>query len=165
MTRPDETAKAAEALPAPGNVTAEPAVGHVLLSWDHVPGAAGYVIERADGNGDGPRVLRHGGSDVPAVPGPPFADTGLADGTDYSYRIGAVAGAEYPVWSWSEPVRSHTRPGEPGPVRVSVDASAVTGTLNRVWRMVGAERLSQLLLGSRENGPEDDHEDNPENSG
>jgi xylan 1,4-beta-xylosidase len=149
--RVTDTAGADEALalPAPANVTAEPGAGHVLLSWDPVPCAAGYVIERTgeDGqDGAGPRILRHGGSDVPAVPASPFADTGLADGADYSYRVGAVAGAEYPVWSWSAPARSRTAEGRPGPVLVSVDASHVTGTLNRVWRMVGAERLSQLLL-------------------
>jgi xylan 1,4-beta-xylosidase len=170
MTRPDEAEVAARAdwdrriyqrvtdtagsdealaLPAPANVTARPGTGHIVLSWDPVPGAAGYVIERS-ADGEGPLILRHGGSDVPAVPRSPFADTGVADGTDYSYRIGAVAGAEYPVWSWSPPARSRTGLGEPGQVRVGVDASAVTGTLNRVWRMVGAERLSQLLLGSRE---------------
>lgn len=146
------SADAGLALPAPANLTAEPGCGHVLLSWDPVPGAAGYVIERMAEDGDGPRVLAHGGSDVPAVPGPPFADTGLADGTDYTYRVGAVAGAEYPVWSWSAPARSRTRPGEPGPIRVSVDASSVTGTLNRVWRMVGSERLSQLLLDASDSG-------------
>jgi xylan 1,4-beta-xylosidase len=126
-----------------------------------VPGAAGYVIERTGiehtgEDGDGPKILSHGGSDVLAVPGPPFADTGLADAGIYRYRVGAVAGAEYPVWSWSAPVRSATRPGDPGPVQVRADASAVTGTLNRVWRMVGSERLSQLLLGSDEGGTERD---------
>jgi xylan 1,4-beta-xylosidase len=151
------------ALAAPANVTAEPGAGHVVLGWDRVPGAAGYVIERTGvehtgEDGDGPRILAHGGSDVLAVPGPPFADTGLADAGPantgiYRYRVGAVAGAEYPVWSWSAPVQSATRPGDPGPVLVRVDASAVTGTLNRVWRMTGSERLSQLLLGSDEAGP------------
>ena len=134
------------ALPAPANLSAEPGTGHIRLSWDPVPGAAGYVIERTGADGGSPRILTHGGSDVPAVPDSPFADTGLGDGTDYRYRVGAVAGAEYPVRSWSQPARARTAPGEPGPVVVSVDASAVTGTLDRVWRMVGSERLSHLLL-------------------
>ena len=33
--------------------------------------------------------------------------------------------------------------------RVGVDAGTVTGQLDRVWRMVGSERLSQLRLGRR----------------
>jgi xylan 1,4-beta-xylosidase len=136
------------ALPAPTGVSAVPGAGHIRLSWDPVPGAAGYVIERTGGNGGEPQILHHGGSDVAAVVAPPFGDTGVADDADYSYRVGALAGAEYPVWTWSHAVRSRTAPGEPGPVRVRVDASAERGQLSRVWRMVGAERLSQLRLGA-----------------
>jgi xylan 1,4-beta-xylosidase len=130
-------------LPAPACVTAEPGVGHVRLTWGRVPGAAGYVIERS-GPDEAPEILRHGGSDVAAVVGPPFADTGIADNTDYVYRIGAVAGPEHPVTAWSGPVTGRAAAGAPGPVRIGVDATSVTGRLDRVWRMVGAERLSQL---------------------
>ncbi|HLK00835.1 MAG TPA: hypothetical protein VKU39_13120, partial [Streptosporangiaceae bacterium] len=132
-------------LPAPEHVTAESGTGHIRLSWDAVPGAAGYVIERTPANGE-PKILRHGGSDVPAVAAPPFADTGVADDTGYRYRVGAVAGAEYPVGAWSEPVRAHPARGAAGPVTVTVDAKTGSGRLDRVWRMVGAERLSQLRM-------------------
>ncbi len=134
------------ALAKPASVHATPRAGHIELTWDRVPGAAGYVIERTE-RGDAPLIIRHGGSDVPAVAGPPFADTGLADGPQYSYRVGAVAGAEYPVWSWSEPVGARTATGLVGPVAVSVDASSDDGRLDRVWRMIGSERLSQLRPG------------------
>ena len=138
------------ALPAPAGVRASGAVGHVRLDWQPVPGAAGYVIERTAGPGQEPAILAHGGSDVPAVPGTAFADTGVRDGVEYRYRIGAVLGAEYPVWDWSEPVAAGATPGEPGPVGVRVDAATVTGPLHRVWHMVGSERLSQLSLGGDE---------------
>ncbi len=141
------------ALPPPARVTAEPAVGHIRLSWDQVPGAAGYVIERT-GDGEPPQIIRHGGSDVAAVVAAPFADTGLADDTEYWYRIGAVAEAEHPVGSWSEPVAGRTASGTPDPVLISVDAQAVSGKLDRVWRMVGAERLSQLHSDGTEQGGE-----------
>jgi Putative glucoamylase len=36
-------------LPAPTGVLAVGAVGHIRLSWNPVPGAAGYLIERTDG--------------------------------------------------------------------------------------------------------------------
>jgi xylan 1,4-beta-xylosidase len=139
------------ALPAPTGVRAEPAVGHVRLGWDEVPGAAGYLIERTEGNGE-PVLVRHGGSDVAAVAGTEFADTGLADGVEYRYRIGAVAGAEHPAWAWSAPVLASTLPGPAGPVTVTVDAASVTGTLERVWRMVGSERLTQLAFADDGNG-------------
>lgn len=142
-------ADSALALPAPGNLSAGPGHGHVRLTWEPVPGAAGYLIERTGPDGT-PRIVAHGGSDVAAVPGPPFADTGLLDDAEYQYRVGAVAAAEYPVWAWSERVSSRTASGDPGPVTVGVNARADGGKLDRVWRMVGAERLSQLRLAADE---------------
>jgi xylan 1,4-beta-xylosidase len=134
------------AMPAPAQVQATPAVGHVRLAWTPVPDAAGYVIERTDGADGTPRILDHGGSDVPAVPTTVFADTGLCDDVEYLYRIGAVAGAEYPVWTWSSRVSARTMAAEPSSIDVDVDASRVVGQLDRVWRLVGSERLSQLRL-------------------
>ncbi len=148
---PARTARSGPDLPAPARLTAEGGAGHVRLAWDPVPGAAGYVIERSGPDGAA-EILRHGGSDVAAVVGPPFADTGIADHTSYVYRIGAVAGPEHPVAAWSGPVTGGTAAGAPGPVRVAVDASTVAGRLDRVWRMVGAERLSQLRQDVTEGG-------------
>ena len=143
---PGSDLAAAPELPAPAQLRATAGAGHIRLSWDPVPGAAGYVIERASADGDAPQILRHGGSDVSAVVGPPFADTGVADGTDYSYRVAAVAEPERVPKAWSAPAIASTSAGPPGVVRVGVDAATVTGQLDRVWRMVGAERLSQLRL-------------------
>lgn len=139
------------ALPAPAGLRALPGVGHVRLDWQSVPHAAGYVIERTGPDGE-PMLLTHGGSDVPAVPGPPFADTGTAAGVDHRYRVGAVAGAEYPVWHWSEQVTGQALAGAGGQVEVTVDAAQVVGRLDRVWRMVGSERLTQLRFGDDGNG-------------
>ncbi len=130
-------------LPAPARLAAEPGAGHVRLTWELVPGAAGYAIERTGPDGVS-QILRHGGSDVAAVVGPPFADTGIADGTDYAYRVAPVTAPEHPPTRWSAPVTGRTAAGPPGLVRVTVDAATVTGRLDRVWRMIGSERLSQL---------------------
>ncbi len=139
-------------------LTARPRVGHIELTWQPVPGAAGYLIERAEGTGPF-EIVRHGGSDVPAVVGPPFADTGLADETDYTYRVGAVAGAEYAAMSWTRSAAARTSPravlprpeATPGArseqVTISVDAASDAGRLDRVWRMIGSERLTQLEPG------------------
>ena len=134
------------ALPAPTGVRAVGAAGHIRLGWDPVPGAVGYLIERTDGQSGRSRILDHGGSDVPAVSTHEFADTGLRQDVDYHYRLGAVAGAEYPAWAWSEPVSARTLAGPAEPIDVRVDALKVTGRLSRVWHMVGSERLSQLCL-------------------
>jgi xylan 1,4-beta-xylosidase len=151
-TRLTSTADADDSLslPAPTDVRAEPAVGHVRLSWAPVEGAAGYLIERTSSDGE-PAIVSHGGSDVPAVAGTEFADTGLADGTEYHYRVAAVTGADQPAWHWSDRVSSGTAAGPAEPVEVRVDAATVTGSLDRVWHMVGSERLSQL------NEPVDEH--------
>lgn len=138
------------ALPAPTGLRAVGAVGHIRLGWDPVPGAVGYLIERTDGQNGRSRILDHGGSDVPAVSTHEFADTGMRQDVDYHYRLGAVAGAEYPAWAWSEPVSARTLAGPAEPIAVRVDALKVTGRLSRVWHMVGSERLSQLCLGGDE---------------
>ncbi|MGI8667822.1 MAG: GH39 family glycosyl hydrolase [Jatrophihabitans sp.] len=152
-TRLTDTASAdpSSALPAPADLVAEAQHGHVRLSWAPVPGAAGYLIQRTDGDGE-PHLVMHGGSDVPAVPACAFADTGLRDGLGYEYRVGAVTGAEFPAWNWSEPVPASTLSGPATAVRIEVDAAQVTGALQRVWRLVGSERLSQLRLGTDQNG-------------
>jgi xylan 1,4-beta-xylosidase len=139
------------ALPAPTHVRAVSAVGHVRLSWEPVSGAAGYLIERSGADGQR-RLVQHGGSDVPAVPGTTFADTGLSDDEVYLYRIAAVPGAGYPAWEWSAEVAARALGGDPGPVTVAVDAGTVVGRLDRVWRMVGSERLSQLCVGDDGHG-------------
>jgi xylan 1,4-beta-xylosidase len=146
------TATPAPALPAPAGLTAQQGAGHIRLSWLPIPGAVGYLIERTHAGDGSPEIVRHGGSDVPAVIGPPFADTGVADGTTYRYRVAAVPGTELPSGAWSEPAAGHTTGAQAEPVEVSVDAAAVTGQLERVWRMVGAERLSQLRVAEESPG-------------
>jgi len=137
-------------LPAPTDVRAVGAVGHIRLSWNRVPGAVGYLIERTDGQNGQSGILNHGGSDVSAVSTDKFADTGVRDDVEYSYRIGTVAGAEYPSSAWSEPVSARALDGPAGLVEIQVDAATVTGRLSRVWHMVGSERLSQLCLDGHE---------------
>jgi xylan 1,4-beta-xylosidase len=95
------------------------------------------LIERTDVQNGPSGILDHGGSDVPAVSTHEFADTGVRQDVDYHYRIGAVAGAEYPTWAWSEPVSARTLAGPAGPLEVRVDASMVSGRLSRVSHMVG----------------------------
>ncbi len=139
-------------LPAPTSVRAVPGGGHVRLDWAPVEGAAGYVIERTDGAAGQAHIVRHGGSDVAAVAGTAFADTNLDDALTYTYRIGTVTGADHPAWNWSEPVSAHTSRAAAGTVAVAVDAATSTGQLQRVWRMLGSERLTQLRFGDDGNG-------------
>jgi xylan 1,4-beta-xylosidase len=153
-TRLTDTADAdpSTALPAPEGVTASGALGHVRLSWSPVDGAAGYLIERTDGPDGESHIVGHGGSDVPAIPGTEFADTAIDPDVTYSYRIGAVAGAEYPVWAFSSPVSASPARELVEPVTVTVDVADEVGPLNRLWHMVGSERLTQLRFGADASG-------------
>ena len=149
-----DTAQAdpSSALPAPARVVAESGVGHIRLRWEPVPGASGYLLERTGAGDDEPQIVSHGGSDVPAVVGCEFADTGLRDGATYTYRVGAVTGNEHPAWNWSEPVEGCTSVSDPGTVVVDVDAAGDAGRLHRVWYLVGSERLTQLRFGDDGHG-------------
>jgi xylan 1,4-beta-xylosidase len=156
LTETTEADPASE-LPAPTGLVTASGNGFVRLSWSPVRGAAGYVLERGRADGDDePTIIAHGGSDVPAVVDTAFADTGLEDGVDYRYRVGAVLGNEHPVWHWSDPVdgaTSGTTGGTtPSTIEVDVDAAGDAGTLDRVWWLVGSERLTQLHFGDLGNG-------------
>ena len=144
----------ASELPPTTSLVAEPGNGFVRLSWDAVRGAAGYVIERGAPGADQEdrEIISHGGSDVPAVVGTVFADTGVEDGETYSYRVGAVLGNEHPVWHWSEAVDGATSGTAGGQVDVRVDAAGDAGQLDRLWWLIGSERLTQLRFGDLGNG-------------
>lgn len=141
----------ASELEAPADVQALPRNGFVELAWRPVQGAAGYLIERS-ADDEPPHIVDHGGSDVPAVPGTRFADTGLRDGVTYRYRVGAVLGNEHPAWHWSDPVEGQTAGSAGGSVEVSVDTATEQGRLDRVWWLVGSERLTQLRFGDDGHG-------------
>jgi xylan 1,4-beta-xylosidase len=152
LTETTEADPASE-LPAPSGLTATPGNGFVRLEWARVPGAAGYVVERGRAEGDdAPQIVAHGGSDVPAVVDTVFADTGVEDGVTYRYRVGAVLGNEHPAWHWSERVEGATSGTSGGTVSVSVDNAGEAGELDRVWWLVGSERLTQLRFGDLGNG-------------
>ncbi len=141
-------------LPSPLDIKAVPGIGCVTLSWDSVEGAVGYVIQQKEPNKE-PTLVRHGGSDVTAVPGECFVVTGLADLVIYDFRVGAVAAPEQLPKNWSHSVTASTKVSASiGEVRVDVDASLPVGAIHRVWEMVGSERLSQITMGMDQFGNE-----------
>jgi len=128
-------------LPAPAAVSAEAGAGHVALTWSRVEGAAGYLIHHAPGP-DGPWTpLDHHSRDVLAHPGPRYADTTGEPGAERWYAIASLAGADTEPGPLSTAVAAAPTT-EPGPVTARVGAPR--GRLNRVWNMIGSERLSQL---------------------
>ncbi|SCK20879.1 xylan 1,4-beta-xylosidase [Streptomyces sp. WMMB 714] len=134
-------------LPAPAGLRSEDGTGHVLLDWQPVEGALGYLVHRAD-TVDGPfEPLDHRGGDVLAVPAPPYADSLVEAGRGYWYKVASWTDAGPGPLS-GEAVRGCPKaPGsQPAEVTVSVDASAAPVQLPPVWnRMIGAEHLSMLI--------------------
>ena len=132
-------------LAAPGGLRADSGAGQVTLCWDQVPGAAGYGIYRA-GAPDGPwELVDHGSGDVLHHPGPAYADTTGVRGEPCWYAVAAIAGIESEPGERSEPVPARPGTGPAAPIALSVDAAAPAEPLCPVWRMIGSERLSQLL--------------------
>jgi len=68
---------------APLDLTATPGLGLVTLCWQPAPGASGYrILRKPQGCGGGERVF-----ETTALT---LTDTGLSNGTPYTYRIAAL---------------------------------------------------------------------------
>ncbi|MHB1614174.1 MAG: GH39 family glycosyl hydrolase [Actinomycetes bacterium] len=136
-------------LPAVVGLSADGGAGHVMLHWEPVNGAVGYVIDRQGPDDAAPQRMRHGGSDVSAVVENYYADTALQVGPEYQYRVRAVAGADGPDGAGDEWVAARAVLGGSSPPRVGVrvQVDQVVAPLDRVWHMIGSERLSQVFEG------------------
>ena len=133
-------------LEPPGDLVATPGQGQVSLTWSPVPEASGYVVSRAD-SPDGEFVaLEHGNSDVEPVPETWYADSIVEPGRRYAWRVQAVSAVGLEAGPASEAVTGAALTDLADPLTVGVDASRPSGRLERVWEMVGSERISSLWL-------------------
>ncbi len=131
-------------LAPPAGLRATPGRGHVMLDWEPVPGAAGYLVHRAARPRGPYQPLDHGGGDVLAVPAGPYADTALTGPGPAYYAVAAMSSiaAAGPL---SEPVAAAPDERATGRVTVTVGRRAVR-ELPRPWEpMIGSEHLSHLL--------------------
>lgn len=152
--RSDTDTGAGAGLAPPGKVHVTGGVAQITVDWDEVDGALGYVVYRADGRRGPYAIVDFGGGDVLAVPSPPFADTTIAPGRTYWYRVGAITDPNRDDVALSDAAAGRARRAADAlpVVRVRADASAPPAALRRPWRMLGSERLSQLLDRSRSGG-------------
>jgi xylan 1,4-beta-xylosidase len=138
----------------PTRVRATAGRGHVTLDWKPVEGAVGYLVQRSKSRKGPFSVIDHGGGDVLAVPGPPYADTTGSPGREAFYVVSALASIEASAGRPSRivaatPARA-ARSDDAGAriVEVQVDARHVTRPLPRPWRpVIGSEHLALLLRG------------------
>ena len=115
-------------------------------------GRRGRIPDRASRPGGEPALLQHGGSDVPAVPPPPSPTPvsawhglhvpGRRGRSARSTRRGTGRSAvtATPLDGPAEPLAPRRRCGQ------------ADRRLNRVWHMVGSERLTQLRFGDDGHG-------------
>ncbi len=137
-------------LTPPSGLRAVPGRGHVTLDWEPAPGAAGYLVHRADDAAGPYQPLDHGGGDVLAVPDAPYADTS-GDGRVRYYAVAAVADGES-AGPLSGPVAAAPLSGGAAVVTVEL-GDEVSGELDRPWEpMIGSEHLSYLLRRDRTGG-------------
>jgi xylan 1,4-beta-xylosidase len=131
-------------LAAPTGVQATAGRAQVTLTWDEVPGAAGYLVHRAAQQAGPFEPVDHKGGDLLSVPDTCYADTTLEAGTLYWYAVAAVADAVV-VGPLSVSVPAAALPDGHASVTVSV-GSEVVRELPRPWQpMIGSEHLSHLL--------------------
>lgn len=141
-------------LAAPSGLRAVHGRGQVTLWWNPVPGAAGYLVYRAD-QPEGPFTpLDHGGGDVLAIPGGPYCDP-VADGDPLRYyTVAAVAGPNAAGPQSKPATAGPAAPGADGTPVVTVTVGhGQTQVLPRPWEpMIGSEHLSYLLERERTGG-------------
>jgi hypothetical protein len=126
-------------LASPAGLRAVSGRGQVTLDWDPVPAAAGYLVHRSD-QVNGPYLpLDHGGGDVLAVAGAPYADTEPLAGAAY-YAVAAVADPATPG-PLSPPVEVSAGPFESNDGQNDSSAGSVTITVTGSVRGWAARNL------------------------
>jgi len=143
-TETETTLAAPAGLQAPTRLRAEDGRGQVSLRWRPVPGAIGYLVERAEPGSQAFSPVDHGGRDVLAFPAPHYADTTGEPGQRYRYRVTAIADLEHEPGPRSSAVEGGPLTEGEATVALRVRADAPAAPLRRVWHMIGSERLSQL---------------------
>ncbi|CAN5746262.1 hypothetical protein BH24ACT5_BH24ACT5_00650 [soil metagenome] len=132
-------------LRAPGAVVARAGRAQVTLDWEPTPGAAGYLVRRADSPDGEFHPLEIGEPLVRPVPHPPLTDTTGVPGQPAWYTVAAVAAVDDHDQPASKPVEATPMVDGGGTCWANVSAARDGGPLDRPWRkMIGAERLSQL---------------------
>lgn len=122
------------ALAIPANFVATPGNVQVVMNWDDVTNATGYVLERSLSNSfTSPTVVYTGATSA-------FTDTGLTNGTPYFYRVRATE-AGFPDSGYAFATATPNLPqlampltfvGTPGSLQAVLDWADVASATNYV---------------------------------
>jgi hypothetical protein len=137
----DSTAPSAAMRPAPPGAvkaldTPNDAGKSITVSWDAVPGAEGYVLERTGGETSGLVPL---GKDDSR-----YADEEVKDRVVYTYRVAAVAGADTAWSDASRPVSSSPQLFNTG--RLNVFIAMITFFALVVYYIESAKKGKNLFV-------------------
>ncbi|MFD7754516.1 glycoside hydrolase [Streptomyces sp. NPDC059757] len=136
-------------LPPPAGLTLTQGTGHVLLRWQPVEQAIGYLVHRAPAGAprDELEPVDHLGRDVLAIPDVWYVDTTGEPGVVYDYAVASVPTVTECGRPGDVVTGGSAKPEGAFPqVALAVDATAAGEPLCRPWQpMIGSERLSQLL--------------------
>jgi fibronectin type 3 domain-containing protein len=126
---------------APQNVSATPGNGQIQLSWNAVTGATDYRVFRTT-NGT------FSTTPIATVTTPGYLNTGLVNGTTYSYRVAAHnAGGDGPFSAVVSGV-----PGAAPGVPTNVNASAGNAMVTLSWTAVGNATSYNVYRSTTTNG-------------
>ncbi|MBI2927274.1 MAG: fibronectin type III domain-containing protein [Verrucomicrobia bacterium] len=110
--------------PAPTGLSATPVDAQVVLAWNPAPGAASYLVRRAEASGGPYAVIA---ADIPSAS---FTDTTVDNGTTYFYVVSALnAGGESPL---STEASATPQPPPAAPENLTVSVVSTT-ELNLSW--------------------------------
>ena len=126
---------------APGNLSAMAGNGQIQLSWNAVTGATDYRIFRTtDGT--------FGTTPIATVTTTTYLNTGLTNGTTYSYRVAAHnAGGDGPFSAVAS-----TTPGAAPGVPANVSASAGNAMVTLSWTAVATASSYNVYRSTTTNG-------------
>ncbi len=139
----ETSATPAPLLPAPATLTAAPGNGQIVLSWTAVPGAVRYSIYRGTvTNGELPAPVGYATALT-------FTNTGLANGTQYFYKVAAV---NLNNMAGTQSDEASATPVGPPPAPTGLSPAAADKQITLTWNPVPGADSYNVYAGVAANG-------------
>jgi len=125
---------------APTNLVATPYDAKVVLNWTAGAGATGYNIVRSVSGGSYTTIAT-------AVNGVSYTDTGLTDGTTYSYEVYSATPYGTQSASYAGPASATPKPAPPTPTNLSANGGTSAATIVLTWSASNTATSYTILSG------------------